>query len=313
MSTKKILEDTGERMIPEFHEGLLIYAEHVTRYHCAKQLVKGKVALDIASGSGYGTKILAETAANVYGVDVNEDAVKYAKKTYQAPNVEYRVGDGVKIPLDDNSVDVVVTFETIEHIENYQQFVKEIKRVLKPDGLALISTPNDLEFAEGNHFHVHEFTYDELFKMVKKDFKFIDPYFQSTWKYVAIGDKKMIESKNITNIETLNLAPLEQKQHLYFYLLCSNRDITEKVEPVGAMGQHYSERQAIGDYLSTVAELEKRQQQIESGQTRLSSLEAENAQLAQELQAVKESRSFKAARRLSAMIPRSKPPKEHKK
>jgi ubiquinone/menaquinone biosynthesis C-methylase UbiE len=306
---KKTLEDTGERMIPEFHEGLLIYAEHVTRYEAAKQLVKGKVALDIASGSGYGTQILGQTAKKMYGVDVSKEAVAYAQKTFKSPNVEYMVGDGVKIPLDDNSVDVVVTFETIEHIENYQQFIKEIKRVLKPDGLALISTPNDLEFAEGNHFHVHEFEYDELMKTVRKDFTYIDPYFQSTWKYVAIGDKDMIEKKGTTTIETLNLAPLKQAQHLYFYLVCSNRKITEKekVTPIAATGQHYSERQAISDYLSTVAELERRQKQIDGTQDHIKGLEAENAQLAGELRDIKASRSYRAARRLSRIVPHPKP------
>lgn len=146
------LENDYERMVPEYHEGKLIYAEHVTRYLAAQSVVKDKVVLDIASGSGYGTKILAESAKFVYGVDVNEAAVNYSKKKYASKNIEYLVGDGESIPLKDNSVDVVITFETIEHIKNYSKFLDEVARVLKPDGLAIVSTPNDLEFAEGNHF-----------------------------------------------------------------------------------------------------------------------------------------------------------------
>src|SRR5581483_6067845 len=156
------LSDTGERMIPKKHQGKLIYAEHITRYQAAAELAKGKVVLDIACGTGYGTKLLAQSAKKAYGVDIDPNAVKYAKENYSAKNTEYLVGDGESIPLDDGSVDLLVTFETIEHVRNYRKFLDEIIRVLKPDGLAIVSTPNDLEFAEGNHFHLHEFKLQEL-------------------------------------------------------------------------------------------------------------------------------------------------------
>jgi ubiquinone/menaquinone biosynthesis C-methylase UbiE len=249
MTAKKILEDTGERMIPEFHKGGstwgLVYAEHFTRYYCAQDLVKGKVVLDIACGSGYGTQLLAKGAKKVYGVDVSRDAVEYARKKFPAKNVEYLTGDATKIPLDDNSVDVVVTFETIEHIKDYHRFLTEVKRVLKDDGLAIISTPNDTEFAEGNHFHVHEFTYKELIREVKKYFKNIDSYFQATWKYVAIGSDKFMQQEGLISTPTLGLAPLQPDQYLYFYLLCSNRAIKEKVDSIAALGGHYSDRSNI--------------------------------------------------------------------
>src|SRR6185436_11181815 len=98
---KKKLENTGERMIPALHAGELMYAEHVTRYEAAAAIIKDKVVLDIASGSGYGTKMLAEHAKKVYGVDVSAEAVDYAKERFSAKNVEYRVGSGTQIPLED--------------------------------------------------------------------------------------------------------------------------------------------------------------------------------------------------------------------
>jgi ubiquinone/menaquinone biosynthesis C-methylase UbiE len=240
-----LLENDYERMVPEFHKRTLTYAEHITRYSSALDIVKGKVVLDIASGSGYGTKMLADVAKKVYGVDVNEVAVNYARKHYGRNNLEYKVGDGESIPLDDNSVDVVVTFETIEHIKDYTQFVKEIKRVLKPDGLAIVSTPNDLEFAEGNHFHLHEFEYNELVSLLKKDFKNIDSYYQATWKYVAVGKEEDFAKEGELAVPLTNLAPLKKDKYLYFYLLCSNRAITETVKPVAALGEHYSDRQLV--------------------------------------------------------------------
>ncbi len=237
------LYNTGERMIPEFHKGTVMYAEHQTRYIAAEDLVKGKIVLDIATGSGYGAKLLAKNAKKVFGVDVDADSIEYAKENFYGTNIEYLVGDGESIPLPDNSIDVVTTFETIEHIKDYQKFIKEVKRVLKPDGLAIVSTPNDLEFTEGNHYHLHEFEYDELVSLLKKDFKYIDSYFQATWVYVGIGQEDMMSKESVRDIRTYNLIPLDQKKYLYFYLLCSNRPIIEKVPEVGALGGHYSARE----------------------------------------------------------------------
>ena len=242
MIKKVTLENDYERMIPEFHKDTLTYAEHITRYQCALDIVADKVVLDIASGSGYGTKMLAESAKFVYGVDVNEEAVKYARQEYGGKNIEYILGDGEKIPLEDSSVDVVTTFETIEHIKDYRKFIKEVKRVLKPDGLALVSTPNDLEFAEGNHFHLHEFEQEELIGLLQKDFTHIKPYFQATWKVAMLGEAVELSKSFDKPLPTLNLAPLPKEKFLYFYFICSNRQITESVKTVAALGEHYSDR-----------------------------------------------------------------------
>jgi 2-polyprenyl-3-methyl-5-hydroxy-6-metoxy-1,4-benzoquinol methylase len=292
MTKVNAIKDTGERMIPEFHKGDLIYAEHLTRYLCAQDLVDGKVVLDIACGSGYGTQLLAKKAKKVYGVDVDKDTVEYAKKNFGATNVVYKLGDGVAIPLDDNSVDVVVTLETIEHIENYDKFIDEVKRVLKPDGLAIVSTPNDLEFAEGNHYHVHEFEYKELKQLLKKDFKFVDSYYQATWKYVAIGKQELMESETKTKLDTLNLAPLKPDQYLYFYMLCSNRGITEKIEPLAALGGHYSDRRIA-------KERGVQQEHTQGLETVIKNHEETMRNLNVELQNIKNSKSYRLARSLA--------------
>lgn len=278
------LENDYERMVPEYHKDHLIYAEHVTRYLAAKPVVKDKVILDIASGSGYGTKILAETAKYVYGVDVNTTAVNYSKKHYAAKNIEYIVGDGESIPLDDNSVDVVVTFETIEHIKDYKKFLDEVDRILKPDGLLLVSTPNDVEFAEGNHFHLHEFTYEELKDLLSKHYKNIDSYFQSTWKYVAIGSERELAEDH--EMHTLNLTKKTRDQHLYFYLLCSNRPISEKIEPIAALGEHYSDRQLHEQNMryeeiasQRLAEIDRLNKDLEYSQTQRLAAENEASDL----------------------------------
>ena len=293
---KATLEDTGERMVPEFHKGGdvwgLVYAEHVTRYLCAKNIVAGKKVLDIASGSGYGTRILSEVAEKAYGVDVDETAVAYAQKHFAASNIEYKVGNGTQIPLGDDSVDVVVTFETIEHIEDYAQFLHEIKRVLKPDGLAIISTPNDLEFAEGNHFHIHEFEYQELTRAIKKYFKNISPYFQATWKYVMLGSEKLLSQEGSLVVPTTNMAPLQPAQCLYFYLLCSNRDIHEGLQPLAALGSQYSDRKIL--HAESVLQSKVSQLELER-QRALQQIEDLN----QTIQTIRRSRTYKLARKFA--------------
>lgn len=298
MSKKSSLPDTGERMIPEFHRGNLIYAEHLTRYQSAQALVKGKVVLDIASGSGYGAKLLAETAAQVYGVDVSEDAVAYAQSHYGGKNIQYHVGNGERIPLKDNAVDVVVTFETIEHIEDYNAFLREVKRVLKPDGLAIISTPNDLEFAEGNHFHLHEFEYKELTSLLKKEYKHVKPYFQATWKSVFIADEASMSQEGLIDTQVVNLSPVAPEKYLYFFLLCSDRPITEEVESLLALGGHYSDREVMAERAQHQVELATFQGRVDSLQQTGDALRVQIQTLQDELTLIKSSRRYRLLTRL---------------
>lgn len=300
-----MLDDDGERMIPAFHRGGLIYAEHLTRYLVAQELVRGKRVLDIASGSGYGSQLLAETAASVIGVDRDERAVAYATATYGgADHLEFRQGDATQIPVEDGSVDVLITFETIEHVEDYRAFMREIDRVLAPEGLAVISTPNDLEFAEGNHFHLHEFVLDELLELVGEHFDHVVPYFQGTWKAVAISTLEELGSEGPLEAPVVNLSPLVTEQLLYFYLLCSRRPVTERVEPLVALGGHYSDRAILGhseaqsrtieELGARVAELSER---LERTSTRLAEREGE-------LELLQRSRALRVARGVRSLLGR---------
>jgi ubiquinone/menaquinone biosynthesis C-methylase UbiE len=280
------------------HKNSLIYAEHVTRYEAVRELVKGKVVLDIACGSGYGSQILSAAARQVVGVDIDPGTVKYAQKTYGGSNIEFKVGDGEKIPLEDDSVDVVITYETIEHVKDYKMFMREVSRVLKKDGLAIISTPNDTEFAEGNHFHLHEFKYKELLNLVKKHFKNVEPYFQGTWKYVALGRAEELEKTDFTSIPTTNYSPLNEDKYLYFFLLCSNRKIIEKVPAIAAVGEHFSDRYYIGREMTNEKNITEYKQVVEDLSKKIDVLTGENAVLSQRIGAIVSSRPYKIAQRV---------------
>ena len=168
------LEWTGERLVTDV-DGVLGVAEHLHRYALACEFVKDKTVLDIASGEGYGSSILSKVAANVTGVDISEDAVKHANQKYatNSKNLVYKLGSASKIPLENASVDVVTSFETLEHTTEHDEFLSEIKRVLKPGGLLIMSTPDTVPYKvrePENPYHVKELTTQEFASLINKYF-----------------------------------------------------------------------------------------------------------------------------------------------
>lgn len=164
---------TGERYVPEI-EGQ-IELEHLHRYLFAAKFVQGKNVLDIASGEGYGSAILASKANYVIGVDISEEAVNHARSKYQNTNIEFRVGPADSIPVESSSIDVVVSFETIEHHDKHEEMMSEIKRVLKPDGILIMSSPDKYFYSVvpnySNPYHVKELFKEEFKELLGKFFK----------------------------------------------------------------------------------------------------------------------------------------------
>ena len=139
------------------------------------QYAHEKDVLDIACGEGYGCAILAETARSVVGVDIAAEAVRHAAIRYQRDNVHFRLGSCIKIPLDNHSIDLVVSFETIEHLDEHKAMMAEIKRVLRPSGVLLISSPDKKEYSilrnYRNPFHVRELFKEEFEDLIEAYFK----------------------------------------------------------------------------------------------------------------------------------------------
>lgn len=164
---------TGERLV--LGVGLDIEHEHFHRYVWAADLCTDLKVLDVASGDGYGTYILSQRAQHVTGCEIDGPTVEAAQKKYRADNLEYKCADCTQLPFENDSFDVVVSFETIEHINNYKDFVKEVERVLKPNGLFICSTPEIHEFGrlsqvDDNEFHVHEFEKEEFETLLEGHF-----------------------------------------------------------------------------------------------------------------------------------------------
>ncbi|MGZ8944505.1 MAG: class I SAM-dependent methyltransferase [Methylococcaceae bacterium] len=169
------LTNTGERLLTESFDRYTL--EHLHRYAIAMSLCKNLEVLDIASGEGYGSNLLASVAKAVHGVDISEDAIEHAKAKYIRCNLDYVVGAANLIPLPPKSVDRVISFETLEHHDLHEEMFSEIKRVMRTDGLAIISTPDKLNYSDipkqNNEFHVKELYLEEFRTLAQKYFKHV--------------------------------------------------------------------------------------------------------------------------------------------
>lgn len=167
------MEFSGERFVPLLDGTIAL--EHWHRYLLAKELVKGRDVLDIACGEGYGSFAMSDVAKSVVGVDLDQQAVDHACDNYQRDNLSFLQGDCASIPLPDGCVDCVVSFETLEHHDKHEEMLSEIKRVLRPGGIAVISTPDRLEYSDKpgfhNEFHVKELYRDEFESLIGRFFE----------------------------------------------------------------------------------------------------------------------------------------------
>ena len=154
-----------ERYSPP-RSGRIAY-EHLHRYAVAKDYVVSARVLEIGCGEGYGAFLMSPVARHVVGIDNSEECIAAARARYgEAASLEFVHADAAAIPMQDASFDVVVSLDTIEHLPDAARFLAEIKRVLKPDGLLILSTPNApayrQEWQKKDLFHLAEFDLDTL-------------------------------------------------------------------------------------------------------------------------------------------------------
>lgn len=160
MTDVPVLEFTGERYTPERDRE--IAQEHWHRYTFARPLAAGRRVLDAACGEGYGSAMMAAAGARVLGLDIGEEVVAHARARYGAvPGLEYARADVTALDhLPDASFDLILSFETLEHVHEQERMLDGFARLLAPGGLLLVSTPDrhtytDLTGVENPH-HVRE-------------------------------------------------------------------------------------------------------------------------------------------------------------
>lgn len=185
---------TGERFIPGAGDEKL-GIEHYQRYQSVLELVRGKVVLDAACGEGYGSALMASVAERVTGLDIDPGTVARARESYGGQaNLCFLQGSIAALPLEDGSVDAVISFETIEHVaqELQRRFLEEIARVLRAGGFLVMSTPNREVYSDRygyqNEFHVKEFYREEFIAFLGQKFRFVKLYGQNFRVVSLISD-----------------------------------------------------------------------------------------------------------------------------
>jgi SAM-dependent methyltransferase len=247
------LEFTGERFTPECLRE--IWYEHWHRYAFACALARGKRVLDAACGEGYGSALLArEEAAQVLGIDIAEKAVAHARARYAAlANLRFEHGDCTALDVAPASFDLIVSFETLEHLQDQEKLLAGFARALTPDGILVISSPDKHTYSDvsgfRNEFHVRELYRDELESLLARHFSRVRLYGQKLLFQSAIWDLAKPPHSVATatalgdgaNRADLVYAPL------YFVAVCSRQPLPDGLPDLALFGdreesvyQHYN-------------------------------------------------------------------------
>jgi len=225
-----LAEFTGERVIPGQVDADLLN-EHFARYAFAARLSRRKQVLDAGCGSGYGSAELARTAAGVLGVDRSAEAIAHARSEYRAPNLRFEEGDCAALPVADGSIDLVVAFEVIEHLENWRGFLSEVRRTLAPGGQFIVSTPNRLYYSESrkqagpNPFHVHEFEFEEFRAALGEVFPHVSLFLENHAEGVVFQPAAQNGAETLADVRVEG-ASFQPKESHFFVAVCALRPQT---------------------------------------------------------------------------------------
>lgn len=267
---------TGERFLPTC-AGEMVY-EHWHRYLFAREYVTGKRVLDVASGEGYGSALLAGRAASVTGVDISPEAVRHASERYgAAANLDYLCASCTSIPLPDAGFDVIVSFETIEHITEHETFLREVDRLLAPGGMFIVSSPNRIEYTERtgyrNEFHVKELDRAELKTL-------LDGYFPAQrWFAQRPCFQSMLWSldANPTGARVLAIDGAEAYPAELYFLVCCARDAARLAEVQPSLSLVADSSHSVyAEWSRTYAENRQLQAQVRSLEATLRDHDAGN-------------------------------------
>ena len=248
-------ESVPERFEPNSAAPSLMKAEHWARYRLAAQLAPGRRVLDAGCGTGYGTRLLADSgAAEVSGIDISGEALAAARA--RCETASFVEGDLSATRLPGGSFDLVTCFEVIEHLEEQEKVVAELSRLLAPDGILLVSSPNRDVYLAGNPHHVRELTPDELEDLLEARFERVGLLRQHPWIASAILDTGTQESNDpgaASQGSIVKVDGVEKGDETYTIAIASNGQIPE-LQPVAGL----AEPTDLSDYVKAIKTLEQR-------------------------------------------------------
>ena len=309
------LEATGERLIPEAFAGSLVLAEHLARYRLAARLARGRDVLDAACGEGYGSAMLAAAdAASVVGIDIDPAAVAHARGAH---GIDVREGDVAELPFDDATFDLVVSFETIEHVAEPELALDEFRRVLSPGGILVVSTPNADEYLEDNPYHQRELTLTQFVDALDGRFATVELRYQQTFLTTAVLRESSLGSDDARplDVEFGKVAGVVPERALYGIALCSDGPIPSAGGDV-VIASDVHEAHSLAELLRAWTERAQNAESIQRDwearatvaeqvradlEARVAHLEHQNEDLAEKLEVVYASTSWKVTRPLRAM------------
>ncbi|MDQ2711006.1 MAG: glycosyltransferase [Acidobacteriota bacterium] len=214
---------TGERVVPGAVERDL-WNEHVSRYRFATLFAKQKQVLDLGCGTGYGAEILTSDALRTVALDNSAEAIAFASAHFSNP--EFLTASATELPFQKASFGLITAFEVIEHLPHWPLLLEEAARVLAPEGVFLVSTPNRIAYSETrgdvgpNPFHVHEFDLEEFEKALTYHFPFVRVLSQNHQAAIVFSSEQAGPSKSF-------LPPAAASPEGHFFLaVCARRPVT---------------------------------------------------------------------------------------
>jgi 2-polyprenyl-3-methyl-5-hydroxy-6-metoxy-1,4-benzoquinol methylase len=307
-------DETPERFDPAAMRGELIETEHLARYRFASGAVAGKRVLDAGCGWGYGANMLAlADAESVVGIDISESVIESARAAAE-PVVELIVGNILELPFDDGEFDVVVCFELIAHVEQQQELLDELRRVLATDGLLLISTPNDEVYGRRNPHHKHQFNPAEFRSTLEDRFANVAIHAQQNWITSMISSHEILagEDVDLNPMELLKTGALAPGEETYLIAAASDTALP-RLGSAAVLGRETELRrwlemwefqdERLRQYtdvienfrFDNVAEMQRR---FVASRLELAALERRAEQAERDLEAIRESPSWRITRPL---------------
>ncbi len=276
-----------ERFVPATMGEELIAAEHLARYAWAAPLVAGARVLDAGCGTGYGAAMLAEAGAeHVVGVDVAE-AVVEAARSRSGARLAFSRADLVRLPFEAGSFDVVTCFEVIEHVQDPVDVLAELARVLAPDGVLAISSPNADRYPPGNPHHVREFTTSEFRALLAEAFPVVRLLAQHQWVSSAVFEERDLDPGALA-VRTVKTAGRGLGSEAYTVALAGSGTLPEPPATAALTGTlevrrwlaHFASQQRLladqADYLAGLQELDAERRdlrrQLVAAETELAAL-----------------------------------------
>lgn len=235
------LEFTGERFTPECSRE--IWYEHWHRYEFARGLAAGKRVLDAACGEGYGSALLAGTAQSVVGVDIDAPTIRHAQARYgNAANVTFVQGDCTVLPFPERSFDVIVSFETLEHVAEQERLVAGFARLLADDGVLIVSSPDKRTYSDAsgfrNEYHVRELYRDELVALLHAQFGCVRLFGQKLLFQSAIwqSDADATARFAAATVASGNVQSGLAYEPLYWLAVCTRQPLTIDLPALSLFG-----------------------------------------------------------------------------